>query len=165
MLESSEPFAGKLAARLKRQGLEADDVMLVRDISGLAAAVEAFRNGGEDVPIIVLRARSVADEPLQVGEIYLDQQSHVLRYAGRRWLLRSKPVAVLAALMRNADRVISRESLIKQVWGEFRPEHDATLRVYVHQLRRMLDAGPGAPYPHIATVRIAGRRSGYLFRG
>ena len=164
MLESSQPPSGTLAARLKRQGLAADDVMLVRDIAGLQAAVDAFRTDGQESPIIVLRARSLAEEPMQVGEIRLDQQNNLLQYAGREWLLRSKPVAVLAALMRNAGRVVSRESLIQQVWGEFRVEHDATLRVYVHQLRQIIDAN--APRRrHIVTIRAAGRRGGYLFRG
>jgi DNA-binding response OmpR family regulator len=164
MLESSQPLTGTLAARLKRQGLAADDVLLVRDAAGLAAAMDAFRTGDQDGPIIILRARPLAAEPLEVGEIRLDLENQEVHYAGRRWLLRSKPVAVLAALMRNAERVISREALVQQVWGELRPEHDATLRVYVHQLRRILDAGTPRPQ-HIVTVRVAGRRGGYLFRG
>ena len=163
MLETTHPAASNLAARLKRQGLEADDVVLVRDVSALQAAVDACRAEGTETPIIVLRARSLREEPLEVGEIRLDQRNNLLRFAGREWLLRAKPVAVLAALMRNAGRVISRESLIQQVWGEFRTEHDATLRVYVHQLRQIIDAG--APRRrHIVTVRATGRRGGYLFR-
>ncbi len=163
MLEASQPVAGTLEDRLKRQGLQADDVLLVRDIGSLQAAVDACRADGKESPIIVLRARPLSDEPIEVGDIRLDQRNNLLRYAGREWLLRSKPVSVLAALMRSPGRVIPRESLIQQVWGEFRAEHDATLRVYVHQLRQIIDAG--APRRrHIVTVRATGRRGGYLFR-
>ncbi len=163
MLDPHDTASGTLAARLKRQGLEAEDILIVRDLAALQAAVEACRVEGQGSPIVVLRARTVADEPIQAGDIRLDQANKLLKFAGREWLLRAKPVALLAVLMRNAGRIMPRDVLIRLVWGEFCPEHDATLRVYIHQLRRILDAD-SPRRRHIVTVRSSGGRGGYLFR-
>lgn len=112
---------------------------------------------------LALRPNSLAEGPIEVGEVRLDQQSNLLRCGERESMLRPKPVAVLAALMRNAGCLVSREVLIEQVWGEFRAGHDATLRVYVHQLRQIVDAA-SPHHRHILTVRSSGHRGGYVFR-
>jgi DNA-binding response OmpR family regulator len=162
-LLSSRPVARKLATRVRPGALQTEGALVVSDLATLQSALDACRANGQEAPLIVLRPSSLAEGPLEVGEVRLDQQSHLLRCGERESLLRSKPVAVLAALMRNAGRVMSREALIQQVWGEFRAEHDATLRVYVHQLRQIVDA-ESPQRRHILTVRSSGHRGGYVFR-
>ncbi len=159
MLDTSQDTANELAARLRRQGLRAEDMVVLRDTAGLPGAVEAFRAAG--TPIIVVTARSLDAEPIELGPIRLDPANNLLRVRGQEYVLRSKPVAVLAALMRNAGRVITREALIHQVWGANRKGHDATLRVYIHQLRQMIEQG--GRNRHIVTVRSAGPPA-YMFR-
>src|SRR6185503_21168530 len=51
----------------------------------------------------------------------------------------------LAALVRNAGRVVSQKQLIKEVWkdaGEATPE---SVRIFVHQLRHKIESDPVRP--------------------
>jgi DNA-binding response OmpR family regulator len=66
--------------------------------------------------------------------------------------------------MRNAGRVVSRESLIAQTWGFYRAQHHVTLCVYVHGLRKIVDCDPQRQRL-ILTLHRGTSRSGYLFRG
>jgi two-component system response regulator RegX3 len=132
-------------------------------MASLVPTMDASRQGGREASVVLLRPRSHETEAIQVGDIRLDQETHLLQCGGREWLLRAKSVAVMAVLMRNAGRVITRESLIAQVWGQGSADHDATLRVYVHQLRQIVDAGEQRRR-HIVTIRSSGSGGGYLFR-
>lgn len=70
-----------------------------------------------------------------------------------------KQRAILALLVLRANTVVPRERLIDDVWGEEPPaEVDASLRVYVARLRKILAAGNGAA-PSLESFR-----SGYLLR-
>src|SRR5262249_39534957 len=52
-----------------------------------------------------------------------------------------KQRAVLALLLLNANRVVSRERLIDELWGDEPPESAVTaLQVYVSRLRKLLPA-------------------------
>ena len=67
--------------------------------------------------------------------------------------------ALLAMLLLNANRVVSREQLIDELLGDARPETaDHTLRVQVSRLRSVIDL-PGAPEP-----RLVRQAPGYRLR-
>ena len=67
--------------------------------------------------------------------------------------------ALLAMLLLNANRVVSREQLIDELLGDARPETaDHTLRVQVSRLRTVIDL-PGAPEP-----RLVRQAPGYRLR-
>ncbi len=51
---------------------------------------------------------------------------------------------LLATLLREAPRVVSREALEREVWGDDRPDSDA-LRTHIHALRAALDKPFGVP--------------------
>lgn len=62
--------------------------------------------------------------------------------------------ALLAMLLLNANRVVSREQLIDELLGDARPETaDHTLRVQVSRLRTVIDL-PGAPEPRLVLSLI-----------
>lgn len=66
---------------------------------------------------------------------------------------------LLAALLIRADQVVSAEQLLMELWGEAPPRRArAGLYVYISQLRKALDPGPGAPSP------ILTRTPGYTLR-
>jgi tetratricopeptide (TPR) repeat protein/DNA-binding SARP family transcriptional activator len=63
--------------------------------------------------------------------------------------------AVLAALLVDAGRVVSADSLIDRVWGAEVPDHArATLRVYMSRIRRLLEQGGtcGVTVPALSRV-------------
>ena len=164
MLERSDVAAEPLQARLAREGLRPSDFVIVEGRSSLRGAVEACREARDRrlMPIIVLREDAVEDEkPISAGDIQLDPARCLLNVRGREWLLRAKPVAVLRALMERPGRVIPRDVLIRKVWGSDRRGAGGALRVYIHDLRRMIEPDRSRPR-HIVTVR--GETIGYVFQ-
>jgi DNA-binding SARP family transcriptional activator len=76
----------------------------------------------------------------------------------------AKPRAMLAVLACNADRAVSTEALIEELWGEKLPRSATnTLQTYVMQIRNRIStalAGTGAPADAVKSV-IAIRGRGY----
>jgi len=69
--------------------------------------------------------------------------------------LRPKEFVLLAELLRNKGRVLSREELLTRVWGRYDPSHTATLDVHINWLRRKLERNPHHP-KLIRTVKGVG---------
>ena len=54
---------------------------------------------------------------LSVGQLVLDPSSHSVSFAGSSQQLNRKLFSLLAHMMRHADRVVTRDMLIQDVWG------------------------------------------------
>jgi len=52
---------------------------------------------------------------------------------------------ILAYLARNADRVVTSESILREVWGPHHGEYAQTLRVHVGHIRKKIEDQPSAP--------------------
>ncbi len=52
---------------------------------------------------------------------------------------------LLGVLVRYAGRVVTHQQLLKEVWGAHSTEQSHYLRIYMHQLRRKLEANPARP--------------------
>ena len=88
---------------------------------------------------------------LTVGNLRLDYGSKAGWRGERQIALTAREFALLAFLMANAGTVVSREALLKDVWGlKFDPGTNV-VDVYIRYLRRKIDAGEGRPM--IQTVR------------
>ncbi len=101
-------------------------------------------------------AEGDSETMLAAGGIRLNLVSRQASRDGLEVALADREADLLAHLMRNADRICSREELLSQVWGF---EHDPgtnVVQVYVGYLRRKL-ALPDSPAP-IETVRAVGYR-------
>jgi len=142
----------------------ARDTLVVGGVAALEDAVAAYRAAGRRVPIIFLPPLAPEKEPLERHGVHLDPATNIVQVRGREHILNPKPATVLAVLMRNAGRLVSRESLIAQTWGFYRAQHVDTLAVYVHGLRRIVDCDPERQRL-ILTLLRGSPRSGYLFRG
>ena len=93
------------------------------------------------------------------GSFELDPSVHELRSAGRRVPLQGKPYAVLLALVSRAPRLVTREELHRELWGEgvfVDAEHG--LNTAVRKLREALGDDAQAPR-YVETVA----RHGYRF--
>jgi DNA-binding response OmpR family regulator len=104
-----------------------------------------------------LRAVSEATvTSLTVGDIELDLLSRQVRRAGAPVRLSSTEFELAHYLMRHAGRVLSREQILRAVWGyEYDPGTNV-VDVYIGYLRRKLRQGD-RPAP-IVTVRTVGYR-------
>lgn len=96
---------------------------------------------------------------LQVGEVVLDEGTHVVTLRGEELELTTLEFAILASLMKARGRVKSRETLLEDVSDRRFDVFDRSIDVHVSQLRRKL--GDDARHPrYIVTVRGVGYKLG-----
>jgi len=82
---------------------------------------------------------------LELGDFMLDVAGHTATLRGHQLALTPKEFDLLAALLRNADKVMTHKALLRAVWGAAGERQPEYLRVLVGQLRKKLD-GEGARY-------------------
>ena len=63
---------------------------------------------------------------------------------GAEVVLTPREYDLLAALVRNAGRVITHQQLLTQLWGPKHAEDTQYLRVHIGQLRQKLGPGPAS---------------------
>lgn len=115
--------------------------------------LEGFDRGGDDyivkpfalpelaarVSALIRRQRKeVTANTLQVADLELDPARQEVRRDGQ--LLKLSPTAfrILRILMRESPRVVSREQLEHELWGDLVPDSDA-LRSHLYNLRKAVD--------------------------
>src|SRR6202023_3276294 len=76
---------------------------------------------------------------------------------GRPVILTSKEVKLLAFLIKNPRRVISRDELLNEVWGYENYPSTRTVDNHILKLRKKLETDPAQP-KHFDTVHCAGYR-------
>ena len=104
-----------------------------------------------------LRPPSANDPVLQVGEFSLDTNRHEVSKNGVPLTLSRTEYAVLEFLLLNANKVISRELLIKSLWEVDSPTFEATVTTYLSRLRQKIEDTPEEPR-HLLTLRGVGYR-------
>lgn len=75
---------------------------------------------------------------LAFDELQVDVRTGSVTRAGKTLALTPTGYKILLALLRQAPRLVSREVLEREVWGDDPPESDA-LRTHIHALRQALD--------------------------
>ncbi|MCC5953927.1 MAG: response regulator transcription factor [Acidimicrobiia bacterium] len=113
----------------------------------------------------VLRRRGVGepaaagDEPdddvVVVGDVMVDHQRHEVTVRGEPVRLPLKEFELLALLLENAGRVLTRDTLIDRVWGSDYVGDTKTLDVHVKRLRSKVEEDPANP-TRIVTIRGLG---------
>jgi DNA-binding response OmpR family regulator len=93
---------------------------------------------------------------LQIGDLCLDPANHTVTRAGHPIELTSKEFALLEYLMRNPNRLITREMAQDHVWSYDYEGVSNVVDVYIRRLRRKVDE-PCEPRL-IETVRGSGYR-------
>ncbi|WIN01003.1 response regulator transcription factor [Actinoplanes oblitus] len=103
---------------------------------------------------VLLRRGLAATEAvlrLRVGDLELDEQTHHVARAGRAITLSPTEFRLLRFLMRNAELVLSRRQLLREVWGYEWGGETAVVEKFISQLRGKIDADGAVPLLH--TVR------------
>jgi DNA-binding response OmpR family regulator len=130
-------------------GLDAGAVdYLVKPFSlnELAARIRAQLRVAEQMPSTTLRA----------GELEVDLLAREVRMSGQTLRLTTTEFELMVHLVRNRGRVLSREQILRAVWGYDHDPGTNVVDVYIGYLRRKLGR-PGHAAP-IATVRSVGYR-------
>ena len=97
------------------------------------------------------------DEVLEIGDVRLDLARHELVVRGAEVAAPRKEFELLELLMANAGRVITRDTLLDQVWGADYVGDTKTLDVHVKRLRAKVESDPSHP-TRIRTIRGVGYR-------
>jgi DNA-binding response OmpR family regulator len=92
--------------------------------------------------------------PIEVGSLRIEPRRREVLLGGRPVELLAREFDLLAALARDPGVVLTRESLLEDVWGTDFPGETRTVDVHVSELRRKL--GPDGPA--IESVRGVGYR-------
>ena len=128
--------------RVKGLDLGADDYM-----------VKPFELAELEARVRALTRRSAGTAPtIQCGQLTYDQVGRVAQIEGQALDLSAREIGLLEVLLTRMGRLVSKDQLVDHLcgWGE-EVSHNA-IEVYVHRLRKKLEAGG----VKIATVRGLG---------
>ena len=140
--------------RIRKQGFDVP-VILLTARSTLEDKVGGMDLGADDsltkpfaMPELLARIRmvsrrgagSAADSRLKAGDLYLDTQTYTLSSSSgsRSVRLGAKEYQLMEYLMRNPDRVLSREQITQRVWGYDADAEYNNVDVYVSFLRKKM---------------------------
>lgn len=150
-------------------------VLILTALGEEADKVRGFRFGADDYVtkpfgLMELMARVAAllrrhrtaparspDLVVRFGNVEVDCTTRVVVRDGDAVSLRPKEFDLLLALVRREQRVVSREALLREVWGYGDDVQSRTVDTHMAELRRKLEADPTTPR-HLLTVRKAGYR-------
>ena len=98
---------------------------------------------------LVRRARGAgtASAVLAVGDLVFDTETFQARRAGMPLALTKTGYTILKLLMRETPKVVPRDRIEHELWGDNPPDTDA-LRVHIHALRQALDKPFAQPMLH-----------------
>ena len=106
----------------------------------------------------------IATEAVEVGDVRVDPERHEVVIRGEPVSLPLKEFELLALLLENAGRVLTRDTLIDRVWGADYVGDTKTLDVHIKRLRSKVEADPSNP-TRIVTIRGLGYKYEALPRG
>ena len=117
---------------------------------GLEYGADDYITKPFDIREVILRIRSVLrrmektappqeGEIIRIGEVTLDEGRHQVMKNGEGIELTPKEFALLAELMKRAGNVLTRENLMRKVWGFEYVGDSRTVDIHVQRLRKKLN--------------------------
>lgn len=147
-----------LCRRLRRDFKRSTPLLMLTARDTVQDKVLGFDSGADDYlvkpfSLIELEARLKAlvrratsaqiDSLLRFADVTFDPGTFEASRAGTPVQLTRTGYKLLAVLLREAPKLVTREALEQEVWGDDRPDSDA-LRTHIHALRLALDK----PFEH-----------------
>ena len=118
---------------------EEEDRILGLDVGADDYVTKPFSVRELNARIQALLRRAMPDEqPLQIGELFLDPVSHRAKVNETALELSPTEFRLLHYFMSHTDRVYSRTQLLDQVWGEQVYVEERTVDVHIRRLRKQL---------------------------
>lgn len=151
-------------------------ILVVSGRAGAADKVEALDAGADDyltkpfaVEELLARIRALtrrvpqeeAAPVVRLGDVTIDLAAHSVTrdtLDGRRHVrLTPTEWQFIEILIRNAGKLVTRQTILTTIWGTEHAEDTGYLRLYVSQLRRKLETDPASPV-HVLTEAGMGYR-------
>lgn len=144
---------GDVKDRVKGLKTGADDYLVKPfEVAELLARMEALLRRANHSPLQLI------DSLFSFGSVVVDLRTEEVLRDGSPIELTAKEFELLRYFVSHPDERISREVLLKQVWGYQGLPNTRTVDVHIAQLRQKLESNPKSPR-HILTAH----RSGYKF--
>ena len=105
----------------------------------------------------MLSGRPTSKEPIQAGELEIDFERRAVTARGSPVRLTYVEFEILSTLAAAPGRVMTREMLLEQVWGDSAYRDPRTIDVHIRHLREKLEQDPRQP-EYLFTVRGVGYR-------
>jgi len=164
---------GVEVCRFIRQRDKNIPVLMLTALSSIDDKVKGLNTGADDYLVkpfhvkellarieALLRRKKTddIDNTITLGDITLDTHSNTTERAGRKITLTTKEFALLELLMRNPNKILSRQVIAKTVWGIEFDTGTNVVDVYVNYLRNKIEKGFSSKYIHT----VIGK--GYIFK-
>lgn len=147
-------------------------IIVVSGRTGSADKVEALDAGADDfvtkpfqidellARLRALSRRAVAASGVPIvtfGDVTVDLATKTVTRSDERVHLTPTEWRILEFLARNPGALVTRQTLLKDIWGTDQVADTGYLRLYMSQLRKKLEADPGRP-SHLLTESGMGYR-------
>lgn len=147
-------------------------ILVVSGRTGSADKVEALDAGADDfvtkpfqMDELLARLRALSrrspggatEAVVSFGDVVVDLAARSVTRAGARVHLTPTEWRMLEHLARHPGVLITRQDLLKEIWGSEQVSDSGYLRLYMSQLRKKLEASPAAP-EHLLTETGMGYR-------
>lgn len=156
------------------RGWTSAPIMVVSGRTGSADKVDALDAGAADyitkpfqIDELLARLRALArrvtpgsaeEAPVvRFGDVVIDLTARAVTRGGRRVHLTPTEWRMLEHLARHPGALVTRQELLKEIWGSDAVADSGYLRLYASQLRRKLERDPSAPR-HLITEAGMGYR-------
>jgi DNA-binding response OmpR family regulator len=143
----------EVCRRLRKEARLATPIIMLTARDSLPDKLAGFDAGADDylvkpfdLPELEARLRSLIrrregdsfQSEFVVADLTLNLDTREVRRGGKRVRLSPKQFDILHLLMRVSPRVVSRETMEREVWGDEPPDSDA-LRSHLYALRKAVD--------------------------
>jgi two-component system KDP operon response regulator KdpE len=135
-------------------------ILVISGRTDSAEKVEALDKGADDyvtkpfatdellarIRALVRRTPTAEDEP-RVGfaDVVVDLGARRVTRGGHPVRLTPTEWQILSLLVRNPDRLVTRDAILTEVWGPHHTNDSGYLRLYLAQLRKKLEPEPSRP--------------------
>ena len=105
----------------------------------------------------LLTGRPSSEEPIVAGDLRIDPERRAVTVRRKQVRLTYVEFEILSALARSPGRVMTRDVLLEQVWGDSAYRDPRTIDVHIRHLREKVERDAKSPQ-YLLTVRGVGYR-------
>ncbi|MGN6127170.1 MAG: response regulator [Humibacter sp.] len=172
VLDLGMPGLDGLAVIDAIRGWSTVPILVISGRTDSAEKVDALDRGADDyvtkpfatdellarIRALVRRMPVSGEEPrVAFADVLVDLSTRRVTRDGNAVRLTPTEWRILALLVRNPDRLVTRETILTEVWGPHHTSDSGYLRLYLAQLRKKLEPDPSHPR-HLITEAGMGYR-------